>query len=207
MSGIAALHSCGRHHGSVSAYGWVAEKRESRPVVSEALHRKEALGSGFLRLRRSILADLQSPPYGLVGSIGVTFREVVFWKRGSFTLKFRTDLLDPKQVVLATNRTDASNPWAIRNPLDEARDLYRMVRFGSCATADIRELIAVPKHVREALLAYADRYPEDSERIRCILQFRERVAEEFERLIESDRSPAESGQTSADLPIYSGAAG
>jgi hypothetical protein len=122
-------------------------------------------------------------------------------------VKISTGLLDAKQVALATNRTDACNPWAIRNPLDEARDLYRMVRFGSCSIAGIRELIAVPQDVREALLAYAQRYPEDSERIQCILQFRERVAQEFERLVESDGSGAEPVQTPADLAIYSGTTG
>jgi hypothetical protein len=131
-------------------------------------------------------------------------------EKGFFTLKILANLLDAKQMVLATNRTDACNPWATRNPSDEARDLYRMVRFGSCTIGEIRELIAVPKHVSEALLAYAERYPEDNERIRCILQFRERVAEEFERRIEADRSPAEPGQPSSDLacpqPIFSGAA-
>jgi hypothetical protein len=122
-------------------------------------------------------------------------------------VKILTGLLDAKQVALATNRTDACNPWAIRNPLDEARDLYRMVRFGSCSVADIRELIAVPRHVREALLAYAERFPEDSERIQCILQFRARVAEEFERLIENDGNAVEPVQTLADLALHSGTAG
>jgi hypothetical protein len=122
-------------------------------------------------------------------------------------VKILTGLLDAKQVALATNRTDACNPWAIRNPLDEARDLYRMVRFGSCSVANIRELIAVPRHVREALLAYAERFPEDSERIQCILQFRARVAEEFERLIENDGNAVEPVQTLADLALHSGTAG
>jgi hypothetical protein len=128
-------------------------------------------------------------------------------------LKLLANLLDAQQVVLATNRTDACNPWATRNPSDEAGDLYRMVRFGSCTVIEIRELIAVPKHIREALLAYAERYPEDSDRIRCVLQFRERVAEEFERRIEADRVQGESRSSSAaaDLQpsqaMFSGAAG
>jgi hypothetical protein len=139
---------------------------------------------------------------------GRNFGEGGVLEKGFFTLKILANLLEAKQTVLATNRTDTCNPWATRNPSDEARDLYRMMRFGSCTITEIRELIDVPKHVREALLAYAERYPEDSERIHCILHFRERVAEEFERLIEADRSPAEPGQASSDLkctqPIFSG---
>jgi hypothetical protein len=75
------------------------------------------------------------------------------------------------------------NPWAIRNPMDEARDLYRMVRSGASAVEEIRELIAVPDLIKEALLAYAERYPKDGQHIYCVLHFRERVAEEFERLL------------------------
>lgn len=88
------------------------------------------------------------------------------------------------------------NPWAIRNPIDEARDLHKMVRCGSCSVGEIRDLIAVPKPVEEALLAYAERYPKDGQPIYCVLLFREKVSKEFERLIERDSSPAEYPQTS-----------
>ena len=168
---------------------------------------EKTLGSGELEPKRSIQADLQSPPYGRLGSIGVILRQGGVLEEGFFTLKILTELLDASQVAMVANRTDACNPWAIRNPSDEAWDLYRMVRFGSCAVGDIRELIAVPKHVREALLAYAERYREDNERIHCILQFRERVAFEFERLVESGGSPSESGHASYNLPICTEIAG
>lgn len=93
------------------------------------------------------------------------------------------------------------NAWAIRNPRDEARDLHRMVRSGSCSTEEIRELIAVPKPVEEALLAYAERFPTDGQRIYCVLQFREKVAEEFERLIESDAASAAEPATAKRQPV------
>jgi hypothetical protein len=108
-------------------------------------------------------------------------------------MKTIADLLCVDQAVPATSH---DNPWAIRNPLDEARDLYRMVCSGSCSTEEIRELIAVPKVVEEALLAYAERYPKDGQQIYCVLLFREKVAREFERLLESgsplteDRAPS-----------------
>ena len=82
----------------------------------------------------------------------------------------------------------SENPWAIRNPLDEARDLHRMVLHGSCTVESIRDLISVPPDIEAALLAYADRYPKDGERIHCVLQFRQRVAQEFERLLRYEMS-------------------
>jgi hypothetical protein len=80
------------------------------------------------------------------------------------------------------------NPWAIRNPLDEARDLHRMVTHGSCTVESMRELISVPAEIESALLAYANRYPKDGERIHCVLQFRRKVGVEFERLLHCDIS-------------------
>ena len=80
------------------------------------------------------------------------------------------------------------NPWAIRNPLDEARDLHRMVTHGSCTVESMRELISVPAEIESALLAYAHRYPKDGERIHCVLQFRRKVGVEFERLLNCDVS-------------------
>jgi len=71
-----------------------------------------------------------------------------------------------------------------------------MIRCGSSSVEEIRELIAVPKPVEEALLAYADRYPKDGQPIYCVLLFRQKVAREFERLIESDSSSAEYPQAS-----------
>jgi hypothetical protein len=80
------------------------------------------------------------------------------------------------------------NPWAIRNPLDEARDLHKMTVYGSCTVESIRELISVPPEIEAALLAYADHYPKDGDRIRCVLQFRRKVGIEFERLLQCDMS-------------------
>lgn len=95
------------------------------------------------------------------------------------------------------------NPWAIRNPVDEARDLYRMVRSGSSGIDEMRELIAVPEIIKEALLAYAERYPKDGQHIYCVLHFRERVAEEFERLLEKNEDPGEL-PAEAGEPVESG---
>jgi hypothetical protein len=93
------------------------------------------------------------------------------------------------------------NPWAIRNPLDEARDLYRMVTCGSCTVEGIRDLISVPREIESALREYADRFPKDGQRIRCVLRFRERVAQEFERLVEHDQSLIEAAQPHLAAPV------
>lgn len=87
------------------------------------------------------------------------------------------------------------NPWAIRNPLDEARDLHRMTVYGSCTVESMRDLISVPPEIEAALLAYADHYPKDGDRIRCVLRFRRRVGVEFEKLLQCDRPLTESRNT------------
>src|ERR1700732_352331 len=110
-------------------------------------------------------------------------------------MKTIADLLSLEETAPVNGH---DNPWAIRNPVDEARDLYRMVRAGSCSVEETRELIAVPKPVEEALLAYAERYPKDGQQIYCVLHFRERVGTEFERLIQSGAPCADYEQPSME---------
>lgn len=132
--------------------------------------------------------------YGHPSALAVVFSpEGRQLERGTLFMKTIADLLNAHDLVPVNGH---DNPWAIRNPLDEARDLHRMVRSGSCSVGEIRELIAVPKVVEEALLAYAERYPKDGQQIYCVLHFREKVAREFERLIQSDPTPTEYEQTS-----------
>jgi hypothetical protein len=70
------------------------------------------------------------------------------------------------------------NTWAIRNPLHEARDLHKMVVYGS---------------------ALADRYPKEQQRIRSVLQFRRNAAREFERLVNDDVSFNSASQTQQNI--------
>ena len=84
--------------------------------------------------------------------------------------------------------------WATRNPRHEARDLYRMVTCGNASIESIRDLIAVPDHIAATLREYAKRCPEDGKRIEAVLQFRERVADQFERLVEGGQPLAVSPQ-------------
>jgi hypothetical protein len=106
--------------------------------------------------------------------------------------------VSPDQVIAAGGR---ENPWAIRNPVDEARDLHRMVTYGSCTIEGIRDLISVPPEIESALLAYANRFPKDGERIHCVLQFRRKVAREFERLVSCEMSFMEASPSRTDEGI------
>ena len=92
------------------------------------------------------------------------------------------DLLGPKQVI--TESTALQMAWTTRNPRDEARDLYRIVTCGNSSIESIRDLIAVPDHIAATLREYVKRCPEDGKRIEGVLQFRENVADQFERLVE-----------------------
>jgi len=92
------------------------------------------------------------------------------------------DLLGPEQTITAS--TPLQMAWTTRNPRDEARDLYRMVACGNSSIESIRDLIAVPDHIAATLREYVKRCPEDGGRIEGVLQFRGRVADEFEQLVE-----------------------
>jgi hypothetical protein len=70
---------------------------------------------------------------------------------------------------------------------DEARALLALGQGHNGGTEkaieEVRQLIEVPPRIKAFLLAYARRHPEEGEGIRRCLKFRQRVAEEFERLL------------------------
>jgi len=107
-------------------------------------------------------------------------------------MKNHGDLLGPEQMITASAPPQMA--WATRNPRHEARDLYRMVTCGNASIESIRDLIAVPDHIAATLREYAKRCPEDGKRIEAVLQFRERVADQFERLVEGGQPLAVSPQ-------------
>ena len=94
--------------------------------------------------------------------------------------------LDQSLSVVSPPPRGQFDAWVTRSPSAEAHDLYRMVRYGNCTIASIRELIAVPANIEESLMAYANCYPEDAGRIVRVLRFRESVLKEFNRLLEPD---------------------
>jgi hypothetical protein len=53
----------------------------------------------------------------------------------------------------------------------------------------IRELIAVPPWIEDALGLYGRRFPEDAPAIEKVLRFRTCVREEFDRLVRESVSP------------------
>jgi hypothetical protein len=94
------------------------------------------------------------------------------------------DLLRTHNVI---PKNDQQKLPVERSPLDEARDLYRMVSSGFYSLEAARDLIAVPHQIKDALRDYAERFPKDGDEIQVILRFRQRVAEEFEKLVEGNQ--------------------
>lgn len=86
-------------------------------------------------------------------------------------------------TLIESAMSGRSDAWVTRSPAAEARDLYRMVRYGDCTIASIRDLISVPPHVEAVLLAYVRSHPEDAGRIKRVLRFREQVRREFDQLV------------------------
>jgi hypothetical protein len=84
-----------------------------------------------------------------------------------------------------------SSPWLDRPvaPREEALSLFAMIGRNGDTVESVRELIAVPARIEAALLLYADRNPGDASGIERVLQFRHRVAEEFERLVTDPSTP------------------
>jgi hypothetical protein len=68
------------------------------------------------------------------------------------------------------------------SPLFEARDLFALLANGD-TVEEIRRLIEVPTEVEATLRAFIRSNPEESLEIEHALWFRQRVAEEFERLL------------------------
>ena len=112
-------------------------------------------------------------------------------------MRFATEWFE-RGTLIESATCGRSDVWVTRSPIAEAKDLYRMVRYGDCTIASIRSLISVPPNIEARLLAYVGSYPEDAGRIRRVLRFREEVRREFEQLVEHFGS----GLTSDEKEIY-----
>jgi hypothetical protein len=66
----------------------------------------------------------------------------------------------------------------------EARAIMRLVSLGTTTVEDARQLIAVPDRQERALRAFVAASGKNGVSIGYALQFREKVAEEFERLVD-----------------------
>jgi hypothetical protein len=69
-------------------------------------------------------------------------------------------------------------------PEEEARALFAMIGRNGDTIESIRELIAVPPGIERALRLYLHQHPEDAEGVERVLEFRQKVSEEFDRVAE-----------------------
>ena len=69
-------------------------------------------------------------------------------------------------------------------PKAEARALLEIMRQTGETADDIRELILVPPEIQSLFRSYALEHPEEFHAIEQVLDFRRRVGEEFDRLVE-----------------------
>lgn len=82
-------------------------------------------------------------------------------------------------------------------PRADARLLFKLVGRNGDTVESICELLAVPQEVEAELWADAQAYPKERKGIEKILRFRQRVAEEFEKLVTAAVSKQRSGRGSA----------
>lgn len=90
------------------------------------------------------------------------------------------------QVVPPAGNSKRDSHWLDRtaSPRQEARILFGMMQRNGNTIESIRELIAIPPMIEGALTLYARKHPEDAFGVERVIAFRQRVAEEFELLIE-----------------------
>jgi hypothetical protein len=84
---------------------------------------------------------------------------------------------------IAVEKSDSHWLDCTASAREEARILFEMMQRSGDTVESIRELIVVPPEIEEAL--YARRHPEDAYGIERVLKFRQRVADEFERLVDA----------------------
>jgi hypothetical protein len=72
--------------------------------------------------------------------------------------------------------------WDPMSPAFEAQGLFALLENGNTVD-DIRRLIEVPPDVEASLRAFVRSYPEESFEIEYMLSFRQKVAQEFERIV------------------------
>ena len=77
----------------------------------------------------------------------------------------------------------SGGPLTSCSPRMEAHALWNLVSCGRQTIEEIRELIAIEPEAAEQLRRYVRLHPEEAGYISQIIRYRERVGEEFERLI------------------------
>jgi hypothetical protein len=78
-----------------------------------------------------------------------------------------------------------------------------LIRRNANSVEAIRELIAVPPEIEDALRLYASHHPEDAKGIEKVLRFRRRVREEFDRLVHERATHVSTGGDAEPHPLES----
>jgi hypothetical protein len=81
----------------------------------------------------------------------------------------------------------------------EARAIMRLVSLGTTTLEDARELISIPEDQEQALRTFVAIAGKDGASVRSVLEFRQRVMTEFERLVASGISDVSSSQDYSQL--------
>ncbi len=68
-------------------------------------------------------------------------------------------------------------------PQFEARSLLKLIGKNGDTVEMVRELIGVSPRIAARIHAYLRRHPEDGPAFAAVLSYRQRVAEEFERMV------------------------
>lgn len=94
------------------------------------------------------------------------------------------------QTVAPELETEGCRQWldGSAGPQSEARGLFSLVSRGSASVEEVRELIGVSPRTESLLRAYTRVHPEDARGMERVLRFRERVRQEFERLVRESRT-------------------
>jgi hypothetical protein len=87
-----------------------------------------------------------------------------------------------KRKISNLSGNDRSPFWSAPPARTEAGSLFQLIRSGVTLEA-IRELIAIPPATVQVLRMYVSEHPEERQAIERALAFRQRVGEEFERLV------------------------
>ena len=96
-----------------------------------------------------------------------------------------------KAIVGLSNDTSVDSIWRVPQPHVEALALVKMLGRNGADVESLRELIEVPAETERHLRAFAAEFPDSKTRVERLLNFRKRVREEFEKLIQVSEGSAD----------------
>ena len=90
-----------------------------------------------------------------------------------------------KARIGLSNDVSVDSIWSLPRPHVEALALVKMLGRNGSDVESLRELIEIPEETERVLRAFAAEYPDSGTRVERLLNFRKRVREEFEKLIQT----------------------